>query len=71
MLVEAILLDARERTLGAPLVDAVKLLRDVEADIVVVCKDDETLARVITKTDVVRPISHCEGASCIAAARLS
>ncbi|QOZ55410.1 cyclic nucleotide-binding/CBS domain-containing protein [Bradyrhizobium sp. CCBAU 53338] len=72
MIVEAILPVARERliTLGdrASLVDAARLLRDVEVDIVVVRKADETLAGVITKTDVVRQISHCQGASCMAAA---
>lgn len=72
MIVEAILPAARERliTLGdeARLVDAARLLRDVGADIVVVRQADETLAGVITKTDVVRQISHCQGTSCTAAA---
>jgi len=72
MIVEAVLPAARERliTVGdaAPLVDAARLLRDLEADLVVVRKADETLAGVITKTDVVRQISHCRGASCMAAA---
>lgn len=72
MIIEAILPAARERLfiLGdePPLVDAAKLLRDVETDIVVVCKADGSLAGVITKSDIVRQISHCQGASCMAAA---
>ncbi|MDE2379944.1 CBS domain-containing protein [Bradyrhizobium sp.] len=72
MIVEAILPAARQRliTLGdeAPLIDAAGLLRDLEADLVVVRDSSGALAGVITKTDVVRQISHCQGASCMATA---
>ncbi|MCS3725341.1 CBS domain-containing protein [Bradyrhizobium betae] len=72
MIVEAILPAARERLIilsdEAPLIDAARLLRDFEADLVVVHNSDRRLAGVITKTDVVRQISHCQGTSCIAAA---
>ncbi len=72
MIVEGILPAARERliTIGddAPLIAAAKLLRDLDADLVVVHDCDGVLAGVITKTDIVRQISHCQGAGCMAAA---
>ncbi|MGX4805471.1 CBS domain-containing protein [Bradyrhizobium guangdongense] len=72
MIVEAMLPAARERLIilgdDAPLIDAARLLRDLEADLVVVRSSDGLLAGVITKTDVVRQISQCQGASCMAAA---
>jgi CBS domain-containing protein len=49
---------------SAPLIDAARLLRDAGTDIVVVCTPDGVLAGVITKTDVVGQISHCQGHSC-------
>ncbi len=72
MLVERILPAARERliTIGddAPLIDAAKLLRDLDTDLLVVRCSDGLLTGVITKTDVVRQISHCRGAACTTAA---
>ncbi len=72
MLVERILPAARNRLItirdDAPLIDAATLLRDLDSDLVVVCNSDELLAGVITKTDVVRQISHCRGAGCVTAA---
>ncbi len=72
MIVEAMLPAARERLIilgdQAPLIEAARLLRDLEADLVVVLDSDGLLAGVITKTDVVRQISNCQGASCMAAA---
>ncbi len=72
MIVEGILPAARERliTIGAdaPLITAATLLRDLDADLVVVSDADGALAGVITKTDIVRQISHCQGAGCMAAA---
>jgi CBS domain-containing protein len=46
----------------APLTDAAReLLRDSDADLVVVCDADKRMAGVISKTDVVREISdRCE-----------
>lgn len=49
---------------GAPLVEAAKHLARSRINLVVVCRSDETLAGVITKTDVVRQIGHCMGADC-------
>jgi len=72
MIVERILSAARERliTIGAdaPLIAAATLLRDPDKDIVVVRDSENVLAGVITKTDIVRQISHCQGAGCMAAA---
>ncbi len=72
MIVDRILTAARERLVtignGAPLIAAAALLRDLEKDIVVVRDSEGVLAGVITKTDVVRQISRCHGAACMAAA---
>lgn len=48
----------------APLIEAAKLLR-IGTDIVVVCDVSGTIAGVITKTDVVSQLSHCQGAGCV------
>jgi CBS domain-containing protein len=73
MLVDKLLPQARERLVvvsdGAPLIEAARLLR-VGTDIVVVCDAAGILAGIITKTDVVGQISHCQGASCVAPASL-
>ena len=72
MIVERVLPAASKRliTIGddAPLMSAAALLRDMDADLVVVRDRDGLLAGVITKTDIVRQISHCHGAACMAAA---
>ncbi len=72
MLVERMLPVARKRLLtirdDAPLIDAARILRDLDRDLLVICDADELLAGVITKTDVVRQISHCSGAACTTAA---
>jgi CBS domain-containing protein len=52
----------------SPLIAAATLLRDPDADLAVVRDTGCVLAGVITKTDIVRQISHCRGASCMAAA---
>ncbi len=68
---ERMLPAARKRlvTIGddAPLIDAAKLLRDLHTDLVVVCSPDGSLAGVVTKTDVVRQISHFQGSGCTTA----
>lgn len=70
--VEATMPLARKRLVtladDAPLIEAARLLRDAGTDIVVVCDRDGVLAGVITKTDVVAQISHCQGGSCRTAA---
>jgi CBS domain-containing protein len=72
MFVERMLPAARSRLVtirdDAPLIEAATLLRDLDSDLVVVCNSDGLLAGVITKTDVVRQISHCSGAGCMTAA---
>lgn len=72
MIVERILPAARKRLVtiddDAPLIAAATLLRDIDTDLVVVCGSDGLLTGVITRSDVVRQISHCQGASCMTAA---
>ena len=62
MRVERILPAGRKRLITirdeAPLMDAAKLLREPDADLVVVCNADERMVGVISKTDVVRQISQ-------------
>jgi len=71
MIDETILLAARRRFIAigddAPLIAATRPLRDLDADFVVVDDRDRVLGSVNTKTDIVRQISHCAGASCRAA----
>lgn len=71
MFVERMLPATRNRLVtirdDAPLINAATLLRDFDSDLVVVCNSDELLAGVITKTDVVRQISHCRGTGCMTA----
>jgi len=73
MLVETLLPTTRKKLVtiadDTPLIQAAKLLR-AGTDIVVVCGSTGFLSGVITKTDVVRQISNCQGAACIAAASL-
>jgi signal-transduction protein with cAMP-binding, CBS, and nucleotidyltransferase domain len=70
MIVEALLPLAGERLAtiadSAPLIEAAAQLR-TGVDLVVVCHSDHSLAGIVTKTDVVDQISHCEGASCTCA----
>ncbi len=72
MFVERMMSIARNRMVtisdGAPLIEAAALLRDLDCDLIVACNSDELLAGVITKTDIVRQISHCDGAACTTAA---
>jgi CBS domain-containing protein len=73
MVVEELLPLAREKLVtiqdGAPLIEAAKLLGS-GTDLVVVCSPAGLLGGVITKTDVVKQVSQCQGAACIAAASL-
>lgn len=68
MIVERLLPAARNRLVtianDAPLIEAAKLLSS-GTGLVVVCGSAGLLAGVITKTDVVNQMSHCQGASCI------
>ena len=70
--VDRILPAGRKRllTIGeeAPLMDVAKLLREPDADLVVVCNGDERMVGVISKTDVVRQISQWRESEFAAAA---
>src|SRR3569833_2449421 len=72
MIVDRLLAAARERLVmiasDAPLTAAAALLRDLDMDIVVVHDPEGRLAGIITKTDIVRQISRCQGAACMTAA---
>lgn len=69
MLVDAILPTAQAKLVtidqNAPLVDAAKLLAHKEANLLVVCDPNGNLAGVVSKTDVVRQMSTCEGSNCV------
>lgn len=71
MFVEQLLQKARARlvTIGdaAPLIQVAKLLQS-GTDLVIVCDVAGVVAGVLTKTDIISQISHCQGASCITAA---
>lgn len=71
--VEATMPQPRKRPVtladDAQLIEAAALLRHADNDIVIVCDGGGVLAGVITKTDVVAQISHCQGCSCKATAR--
>jgi CBS domain-containing protein len=68
MFVEGMLELAREKlvtiTDDAPLIEAAKLLTS-GTDLVIVCDGHGVLQGVVTKTDVVRKISVCQGATCM------
>ena len=70
--VERMLPAARKRLVtikeDAPVIEAAKLLLDCHTDLLVVRRGDELLAGVITKTDVVRQMSICQGSGCTIAA---
>jgi CBS domain-containing protein len=44
--------------------DAAKLLSSTHKSLVVVCNPDGVMVGVISKTDVVRQMAHCQGVSC-------
>ena len=71
MFVERMVTTARDRLVtishGAPLIEAARLLGTSNTDLVVVCGSGGQLSGVITKTDVVRQISRCQGSSCTVA----
>lgn len=71
MFIEQMLSKARERLVtiadDVPLIQAAKVLQ-AGTDLVIVCNSAGLLAGVITKTDIVAQISHCQGAGCITAA---
>lgn len=68
MFVDRMLAAAQKRlvTIGddVPLINAARLLSDLHTDLVVVCGTDKLLAGAITKTDIVRRMSDCQGSGC-------
>jgi CBS domain-containing protein len=68
MFVRQLLSEARNRliTIGtdARLVDAARALSGAKSELLVVCDPDGKAVGVITKADIVRRISHCQGAAC-------
>lgn len=50
--------------MAATVVTAAKLLSERRAGLLVVCNPEGRMQGVVTKTDVVRQISHCQGCSC-------
>ena len=72
MLVERVLPIALKRLntiqAGASLTDAAKLLCDTHKALLVVCNPDGVMVGIISKTDIVRQIAHCEGSRCTTAA---
>ncbi len=72
MLVHQLLSEARKRltTIGthALLTEAARALSGSQSELVVVCDSDGKAVGVITKADVVRRITHCQGAACQATA---
>jgi len=71
LVVERLLPKARERLVtiadDVPLIEVAALLLP-GIELVIVCNAAGFLAGVITKTDIVNQISHCQGASCVTAA---
>lgn len=71
MFVESILPLARERLVTVRdddlLTKAARLLNDRHTNLVVACDNAGAMVGVVTKTDVVRQISHCCGGSCTTA----
>lgn len=69
MFVEILLPAAREHlaTVGddAPVIQAAKLLGGAHINLVVVCNSDGVMVGVLSRRDVARQVSHCQGSSCI------
>ena len=73
MLVERVLPIALKRLntiqAGAFLTDAAKLLCETHRSLLVVCNPDGVMVGIISKTDIVRQIAHCEGSRCTTPAK--
>lgn len=71
MFVERILPVARERLVtirdDALLTNAARLLEGRHINLVVACDNGAAMVGVVTKTDIVRQMSHCQGSGCTAA----
>lgn len=68
MLVENILPTARKRLAiigdDAPVIKAAGLLGNPHINLVIVCSQAGAMVGVMSKTDIVKHISHCEGRAC-------
>jgi CBS domain-containing protein len=68
MLVEKVLSAARERLVTvsyeAPVVQAAEILSRPHVNLIVVCDSAGVMVGVVSKTDVVKHISHCHGHAC-------
>jgi len=68
MLIRGLLEAARERLVSiaddARLIDVAKLL-SAGSDFVIVCDGDGIMQGIVTKTDIVKQISTCQGAVCM------
>ena len=68
MLVESVLPIARERLVmvadNAPVVEAAKLLGSPYVNLAMVCDPAGAMVGVMSKTDIVKHISHCHGHAC-------
>lgn len=68
MLVKRVLPKARERLVtvsaDAPVREAAALMAEPHTDLLVVCAADGRAIGVVSKTDIVGQIGHCEGCSC-------
>lgn len=68
MLISATLPIARRRLVtldvAAPVIEAARLLSLPDTHLVVACDRDGAMSGVLTKSDIVRQISHCTGCSC-------
>lgn len=66
--VESILPVARDKLLliadDSQLTEAASLLAEVNRHMVVVCDGGGRMVGVVTRTDIVRQIQHCEGCAC-------
>jgi CBS domain-containing protein len=71
MIVEILLPGAREHlaTVGddAPVIQAAKLLGGAHINLVVVCNSDGVMVGVLSRRDVARQVSHCQGCGCTTA----
>lgn len=71
MFIERILPAARERLVtiadDALLIEAAGRLKDRRTGLVVVCNRNGAMVGVVSRTDIVREISHCRGSSCLTA----
>ena len=69
ILIESVLPHARDRlvTIGtdSPLTEAAELLFEPTCRMAVVCDPAGTMVGVITRTDLIRQIRHCQGCGCV------